>query len=292
MKQLQEPKRIIQDKIDYYFNNEDLLYQAFTRKSYSAEYGGEDNEVLEFHGDAVLKFCVTKLIYDKYGKIKDESDRHFNPLNFAREYFIKNKINEADFSQFQNQILSNEYLAKRIDELNFYQYVSLGRNDSLKDASKKKKADLFEAIVAAITLDSNWNLPKIVHSIKIMLNINDNLDFIEQNRQIITNNSSFTFSYNFDKAKDFVFDNSFQKLKNFCSQNKLRPPFIEIDPKPEQSSLTWWKGHIYIELASEKIQFSAKAGNKKDLTNFLAYLVLCKLTNTTPKYNKSKCILP
>ena len=52
----------IQNHIDYHFNNPDLLEQAFTRKSYSAENGGCDNEVLEFIGDKVLDFIVVKYL--------------------------------------------------------------------------------------------------------------------------------------------------------------------------------------------------------------------------------------
>ena len=44
----------IQERIDYHFQNEDLLLQAFTRKSYAMENGGCDNEILEFIGDKVL----------------------------------------------------------------------------------------------------------------------------------------------------------------------------------------------------------------------------------------------
>ena len=38
----------VQKKINYWFDNTDLLLQAFTRSSYSSQYGGENNEVLEF----------------------------------------------------------------------------------------------------------------------------------------------------------------------------------------------------------------------------------------------------
>ena len=50
----------IQDQIGYHFQNTDLLQQAFVRRSYSKEYGGEDNEVLEFIGDKVLDLIVIK----------------------------------------------------------------------------------------------------------------------------------------------------------------------------------------------------------------------------------------
>ena len=46
----------IQDQIAYNFKNLDLLQQAFVRRSYAKENGGEDNEVLEFIGDKVVVF--------------------------------------------------------------------------------------------------------------------------------------------------------------------------------------------------------------------------------------------
>ena len=54
--------QLIQEQIGYHFNNPDLLQQAFTRRSYSEENGGENNEVLEFIGDKVLDFFVVKYL--------------------------------------------------------------------------------------------------------------------------------------------------------------------------------------------------------------------------------------
>ena len=64
----------VQDKIDYQFDNLDLLLQAFTRSSYSTQYGGENNEVLEFIGDRVLDYFVIKIIADEFGFMKEQSD--------------------------------------------------------------------------------------------------------------------------------------------------------------------------------------------------------------------------
>ena len=59
----------IQEQIGgYRFNNPGLLEQAFTRRSYSEENGGENNEVLEFYGDKVLDFIVVKLFSEWYGR--------------------------------------------------------------------------------------------------------------------------------------------------------------------------------------------------------------------------------
>ena len=64
----------IQDQIGYNFKNTDLLQQAFVRRSYSHENGGENNEVLEFIGDKVLDFIVVKLLSDKFGYTKGKLD--------------------------------------------------------------------------------------------------------------------------------------------------------------------------------------------------------------------------
>ena len=51
-----------QNIIGYTFKNQELLEQAFTRRSYSMENGGEHNEVLEFIGDCITPFGVMKTI--------------------------------------------------------------------------------------------------------------------------------------------------------------------------------------------------------------------------------------
>ena len=45
----QEDLTFIQNQVGYNFKNPDLLQQAFIRRSYSKEYGGEYNEILEIY---------------------------------------------------------------------------------------------------------------------------------------------------------------------------------------------------------------------------------------------------
>ena len=61
--------KMVQGQIGYEFKNLDLLKQAFVRRSYTSENGGENNEVLEFIGDKVLDFAVVRLLIQKYGHI-------------------------------------------------------------------------------------------------------------------------------------------------------------------------------------------------------------------------------
>lgn len=58
--------QFIQDRIGYNFKNLDLLQQAFVRRSYSKENGGENNEVLEFIGDKALDIIIVRSIMKLY----------------------------------------------------------------------------------------------------------------------------------------------------------------------------------------------------------------------------------
>lgn len=72
----------IEERIDYYFQNEDLLLQAFTRKSYAMENGGCDNEILEFIGDKVLDLIVVKYLSDSYGSYAHDDEEYDSNEDF------------------------------------------------------------------------------------------------------------------------------------------------------------------------------------------------------------------
>ena len=87
----QSDLQFIQDQIGYTFNNLDLLQQAFTRRSYSEENGGENNEVLEFIGDKVLDFIVVKILSEKFGKFENEQQ---DPNHWTKKIYMGNFISE------------------------------------------------------------------------------------------------------------------------------------------------------------------------------------------------------
>ena len=57
-REISELKGLIEEKTGYNIRQSYLLNQAFTRSSFSAEQGGENNEILEFIGDQVLNYFV------------------------------------------------------------------------------------------------------------------------------------------------------------------------------------------------------------------------------------------
>src|SRR3989344_6147774 len=60
---------LLEKKLGLEFKNKDLLTQAFVHRSYlneNPEFNLEQNERLEFLGDAVLELVVTEELYKKY----------------------------------------------------------------------------------------------------------------------------------------------------------------------------------------------------------------------------------
>ena len=73
-----EAFKVFQEKIGITFTDEKLLIQAFTHSSYVNEHRKkphEDNERLEFLGDAVLELTVSQYLFQKIiGMIDDECE--------------------------------------------------------------------------------------------------------------------------------------------------------------------------------------------------------------------------
>ncbi len=155
---------LIQNHIDYVFKNTNLLVQAFTRSTYSMENGGADNEVLEFIGDKALDVVVVKYLSDRFGTTKEGG--------FTCEY------DEGELTQMKARLVQKSMLAKRIDFLDFSKYLQMGKGDvnSQIETKSSVKEDLFEAIVGAVALDSNWDLSILEHVIINMLDPESELE--------------------------------------------------------------------------------------------------------------------
>ncbi len=166
----------IENQIGYPFTNKKLLKQAFTRRSYSQEHGGENNEVLEFYGDKVLEFIVGRLFSEWYGEIQ-ESNRPqtrsgiyaFNQLEPNGQYH--SDYNEGELTEFRKLLVSRQTLAQRIYDLDLESYLRLGKGDEKNGVRDKDsvKEDLFEAILGAVALDSKWDIKKMQDAVEVML---------------------------------------------------------------------------------------------------------------------------
>lgn len=126
-----------EEKIGYVFKDKMLLRKCFTHSSYANEHGEEDNEILEFFGDAILEFVVTDFLYFNRGG------------------------NEGELTALRAKTVSKEPLLNIILELGLDGYMLLGKglkNNFNKD--EKLFSSLYEAIVAGIYIDGGLNNAK------------------------------------------------------------------------------------------------------------------------------------
>lgn len=163
---------VVQNQIGYEFKNPLLMRQAFVRKSYSSENGGENNEVLEFIGDTVLSAAVIRYLTTKYGNnlhVKDKIPAGFRMPQKPEEFHSEKT--EGELTRIKQKLVKKKTLAMRIDELGFTEFLIMGKGDIEQNMAEQPsvKEDLFEAILGAVALDTNYNYETIQNVVEIML---------------------------------------------------------------------------------------------------------------------------
>lgn len=119
-----------------HFQDGRLWETALTHRSYANEHPQvvEDNERLEFLGDAVLGFLVGKLLFETYPQLR-----------------------EGELSRLRSRLVNNEHqLAEFALNLNLDQHLRLGKGAE-KDGARKNPevlSDTLEAVIGAYFLDS------------------------------------------------------------------------------------------------------------------------------------------
>ena len=126
----------IQKTLDYVFNQEALLYQALTHRSFShtpEQATVQHNERLEFLGDAVLGLVISESVWT-----------------------IFPTYTEGELSKLKAGLISRATLAKAAGRLNLGQWLRLGRGEEASSGREKHSllANALEALIGAIYLDS------------------------------------------------------------------------------------------------------------------------------------------
>ena len=123
--------KAIENIIEYKFKNENLLKTAFTHSSFANIHNLQSNERLEFLGDSVLNFCTTKYLYQNFD------------------------FSEGDSSKIRAFVVSSENVSEYIKNNKLIDYLSC-HNFNPKN-STNVMGDLYEAIIGAMFLDSNFD---------------------------------------------------------------------------------------------------------------------------------------
>lgn len=159
----------IQKTIRYKFNNVDLLQQAFVRRSYSAENGGQNNEVLEFIGDKALDLAVIRIMMERFGQVTE--DKEWKEFKLRNPKYFKTKLEEGKFTDIKTDLVKKNALSSCMDKLGFHQQLIMGKGDISQNIQEQDsvKEDLFEAIVGAVAIDSNWDMDVITDVVEMMI---------------------------------------------------------------------------------------------------------------------------
>jgi len=153
----------IQNSIGYEFKNPRLLEQAFVRKSYSQEHPESiSNEVLEFYGDRALDLYITTAMFNKF-------------TNFTEDGQFESVKNEAELSEIKSYNVNTNILSHCIRMFNFQNYLCLNESDKKNEVYKSPhvQEDLFEAIIGAVAIDSEWKFERIFNTCQTMLKLAD-----------------------------------------------------------------------------------------------------------------------
>jgi len=134
----------LEERIAYSFSDINLLSTALTHRSYvneNPQTAVSDYERFEFLGDSVLGLCVSDLLVKKYVD---------SP--------------EGDLTKIRASLVNEKNLAQIARDLKIGDCLLIGRGEENAGSRDKESflADSFEAVIAAVYLDSDFNRVRTV----------------------------------------------------------------------------------------------------------------------------------
>ncbi len=133
----------LQSAVGYRFENPENLLSALRHRSFVNQFRDpadpdrkiEDNQRLEFLGDAVLSLCVSTMLYSSFPDLK-----------------------EGELSKMRAGLVNENQLAEIAREISMPECLFLGRGEEATGGRDKNSilADAVEALLAAIYLDRGF----------------------------------------------------------------------------------------------------------------------------------------
>ena len=119
----------LSNRLDYEFNNKDLLNTALSHRSVR----GDNNERLEFLGDSIVNFIIAEALFTKF---PDER--------------------EGQLSRLRSTLVRGDTLAELAVEFGLSEFIRLGPGEMRSGGQLRASilADTFEAVIDALYLDT------------------------------------------------------------------------------------------------------------------------------------------
>jgi ribonuclease-3 len=123
-----DPADWLQERLGYSFTDTGLLSQALTHRSA----GSDNNERLEYLGDAVLSFVVAEMLFEAHAD-----------------------ASEGELSRYRASLVSGDALGEVALELGIGEHLRLGEGELKSGGNRRASilADALEALVGAVYLD-------------------------------------------------------------------------------------------------------------------------------------------
>ncbi len=129
----------LEPRLGHVFQDKALLFQALTHRSHSSEMAGniEDNEKLEFLGDAVLELVISDMLFKRFS----------------------DGFREGDLTKMRAYLVSEPRLVERAKALEIGDVLLLSHGEEKSGGRQRSSilADAFEAITGAIFLDGGFD---------------------------------------------------------------------------------------------------------------------------------------
>ncbi|OEU46887.1 MAG: ribonuclease III [Desulfobulbaceae bacterium S3730MH12] len=123
--------------IDYRFTDLRLLQRALVHSSYAFEevQAGQDNQTLEFLGDAVLDLVVGHILYQKYPQMR-----------------------EGELTRLRSALVNETHLANMARDIMLGEFLSLGKGEDASNGRNKSSilSCGYEAVIGAIFEDTGY----------------------------------------------------------------------------------------------------------------------------------------
>jgi ribonuclease-3 len=118
-------------RLNYHFQNPKLLKMALTHRSK----GGENNERLEFLGDAVVNFVIAEILFKQFPT-----------------------ATEGELSRWRATLVNRDALAELAKNFELGRYIFLGTGEQKSGGSERQSilSCAMEAVIGAIYLDNGF----------------------------------------------------------------------------------------------------------------------------------------
>lgn len=123
--------------IGYHFTHPELLRQALTHRSFSADH----NERLEFIGDSILNMVIAIALYERFDRLR-----------------------EGDMSRLRAQLVRQDALQHLAEGLALGDFLHLGEGELRSGGHRRPSilADALEAVFGSVYLDAGFDAAKRV----------------------------------------------------------------------------------------------------------------------------------